>query len=109
MLGGKELERLAIQRQVLVAESELNRLALQADFQNLAAAAGRLKDVGAGRVGPLLLILGPLAGSLLRKTSQRRTTSWLGRAITAAKWVGPLFSLWKAYQAGRRRVEPQTP
>jgi hypothetical protein len=109
VLGGKELERLATQKQALVAESELNRLALQADFQNLASAAGRMKDLASGKVGPLMMVLGPLGGLLLRRTLQRRTSSWLGRAVRAVKWVGPIFSLWRGYLAGRRRVEAREP
>jgi hypothetical protein len=109
VLGGKELERLAMQKQVLMAESELNRLVLQADFQNLASAAGRLKDFTGGKVRPLMMVLGPLASLLLRRTLQRHTPSWLSRAISAAKWVGPLYGLWKGYLAGRRRVDAQEP
>ena len=109
MLGGRELERLAMQRQALVAESELNRLILQAALQNLASAAGRLTNFTCGKGGPLMMVLGPLAGLLFRRTLQRHAPSWLSRAISAAKWVGPLYGLWKGYLAGRRRVEPQEP
>jgi hypothetical protein len=110
VLGGKELERLNAQKLALVAESDLNRLALQADVHNLYYAAGRLKDTlgWRGKITPLLLVLGPLAGLLFRRGAAR-PASWLSRAMTAAKWVSPLLSLWRGFAGGRRRAESGDP
>jgi hypothetical protein len=44
--------------------------------------------------------LAPLAGFLLARSS-RQSDSWLGRVVAAAKWIGPLYSLWKGFFPGR--------
>ena len=110
MLGGKELDRLAAQKQALVAESDLNRLALQAELHHVCFAATQLKDMAGlrGKIAPLLLVLGPLAGLLLRRKAHQ-PASWLAKAMTAAKWVGPLYGLWKGFAAGRRAAEAEEP
>jgi hypothetical protein len=110
VLGGKELERLNAQKQALVAESDLNRLVLQAELHNLHMAANQLKEaVGRpGRLAPLLLVLGPLAGFLLRRKPER-SSSWLTRAMALAKWIGPLYGVWRGFAAGRRKAGTEGP
>lgn len=106
MLGGKELKRLEQQKRALVAESELNRLTLAADIHNLRFAASQLKDMvpRPGRLAPLLLALAPLARLFFRKKANH-PASWLSRLMAMAKWVGPAYSLWRGFMAGRRRAE----
>jgi hypothetical protein len=106
VLGGKELEELARQKKVLLAESSLNRATWQAEVEYLRSAAGWVGE--AGRVSrhfkPLLLFLAPLAGFLLSRRS-RQSSTWLNRMTAAAKWVGPLLGLWKRFSAGRRQSQ----
>jgi hypothetical protein len=105
MLGRKELASLDQQKQVLLLESGLNRLMLQAEFQSLHSATAWMRDVtGASReLAPLLIVMAPLAGFLVARRS-RRPDSWLSRLMAMAKWVAPLYRLWKSVSA--RRSEP---
>ena len=106
MLGRKELASLDQQKQVLLLESGLNRVTLQAEVQSLRSATAWVSDVtGASReLAPLLAVLAPLAGFLLARGS-RRPDSWLSRLMALAKWVPPLYRLWKSFSA--RRSEPE--
>jgi hypothetical protein len=110
VLGREELDRLAAQKQALLVESTLHRLAVQAEFQSLRSATAWVREAAdrSGELTPLLLILAPLAGFLLAKGS-RRPDSWLSRALAAAKWIGPLYGLWKHFSAGRRQADPANP
>jgi hypothetical protein len=60
------------------------------------------------KAGPLLLLLAPLAGFLMAKGS-RRPDSWLNKLAVAAKWIGPLYTLWKSFSASRREAEDGEP
>ena len=106
MLGRKELVTLDQQRQVLLLASGLNRLTLQAEFQHLRSATAWVREVtGASKqMAPLLSVLAPLVGFLLARNS-RRQGSRFGRLMAVAKWVGPLYRLWKGVSAIRREPE----
>ena len=56
MLGRKELANLDQQKQALLAESELNRIALQADVQSLRSATAWVNEVTSAsrQLAPLL-------------------------------------------------------
>ena len=110
MLGREELDKLAAQKQALLVESSLSRLTLQAELQNLRSATAWMREAAGGsrELRPLLLILAPLAGFLLAKVS-RRPDSWLSRTLAAAKWVGPLYGVWKRLSAARRQREAGQP
>ena len=110
MFGRKELDKLALERRALVAESGLNRLVLQAELQNLRSATAWVSEAARWpqKAGPLLLVLAPLAGFLLMRAS-RRENSWLKRVSAAAKWVGPLYTLWKSFSASRKEAEAGEP
>jgi hypothetical protein len=105
VLGRKELDKLNLHKQSLLLESSLNRLALQAELQNLRSATAWVSEVTHASRGlsPLLLLLAPLAGFLLARGS-RQSDSWLSRIVAAARWVGPLYRLWRGFSASR---EPQ--
>ena len=106
MFGRKELDKLAHEKQALVAESGLNRLVLQAEFQNLRSATAWVHEATRWpqKAGPLLLLLAPLAGFLLTRIS-RREDSWFKRVAAAARWLGPLYTLWKSFSASRKEAE----
>ena len=110
MFGPKELDKLALEKQALVAESGLNRLVFQAELQNLRSATAWVSEAARWprKAGPLLLVLAPLAGFLLARVS-RREDSWFKRAAAAAKWVGPLYRLWKSFSARRKEAEAGEP
>ena len=110
MFGRKELARLALQKQALVAEGDLHRLLLQTEIRNLRSATAWVSEATEWprKAGPLLLVLAPLAGFLLTRIS-RREDSWFRRVSAAAKWVGPLYTLWKSFSAGRKEAEAGEP
>ncbi len=107
MLGRAELEKLQVQKQALVLESSLNRLALQAEFEHLRSATTWMRTAtsSAGKVTPLLLLLAPLAGFLLARGASRPSGSWLSRAVSALRWVASLYGLWQQFSPGRRKLE----
>jgi hypothetical protein len=110
VFGRKELDKLALERQTLVAESGLNRLVFQAEIQNLRSATAWVSEatLWPRKAGPLLLVLAPLVGFLLTRVS-RREDSWFRRVSAAAKWIGPLFTLWKSFSASRKEAEAGEP
>jgi hypothetical protein len=110
MLGRKELADLDLQKQALLLESDLNRVTLQAEVQSLRSATAWVNDVTSASRGlaPLLVVLAPLSGFLLARGS-RRSDSWLRRLMALAKWVAPLYRLWKSFSARRSGPEAGTP
>ena len=110
MLGREELDKLALEKQTLVAESGLNRLVLQAEIQNLRSATAWVSEATRWprKAGPLLLLLAPLAGFLLTRLS-RRPDSWFNRVTAAAKWIGPLYTLWRSFFTSRTETEAGEP
>jgi hypothetical protein len=103
MLGGKELANLDLQKQALLLESGLNRVTLQAEFQDLRSASVWVTSASR-ELAPLLAVLAALAGFRLARKS-RRSESWLSRLLALAKWVPPLYRLWKSISP--RWSEPQ--
>jgi hypothetical protein len=110
VFGREELDKLAREKQAILAESGLNRLALQAELQNLRSVAARVSAAAhwPRKAGPLLLVLAPVAGFLLTRAF-RRPDSWFNRLAAAAKWIGPLYSLWKRFFPGRTETEAGEP
>jgi hypothetical protein len=105
VFGRQELDQLALEKQVLVAESGVNRLAVQAELQNLRSATAWVSGVARWPRKPgLLLVLAPLAGFLLARVS-RREDSRFKRVLAVAKWIGPLYRLWKSFSASRKEAE----
>jgi len=68
MLGRKELANLDLQKQALLLESGLNRVALQAEVQSLRSSTAWVSNVTSAsrRLAPLLVVLAPLAASCWR-------------------------------------------
>lgn len=96
MLGRKRLDELAALKQVLLAESSLNRLVLRREFGELCLTTTWLDEATCTlrKLAPQLLILAPLAGFLLARRS-RQPGSCLDRVIAALRWLGPLYDLWQ--------------
>ncbi len=110
MLGRKELASLDQQKQALLLESGLNRVALQAQIQSLRSATAWVSEAASlsRELTPLLFVLAPIAGFLLTRRRQR-PGSWLSRVITLAKWMGPLYRVWKSFASHRTGAESSEP
>jgi hypothetical protein len=102
VLGRKELDKLNLQKQALLLESSLNRAALQADIRRLRSATTWVREAASvsREWTPWLTLLAPVAGFLVARRA-RRSASWFGRIVTAVKWVGPIYGLWKRWPHGR--------
>jgi hypothetical protein len=110
VLGREELDKLNLQKQALLLESSLNRAALQAELRSLRSARTWVTEAGrlSRELKPLLVLLAPLAGFFVAR-GVRRSGSWLSRVVTAVKWMGPLYGLWKRFAPGQREAEADTP
>jgi len=108
MAAAKELARLRLHKQALLLESDLNRLALRAEWEQLRAATAHASDpmVAWRKISPWLPLLAPLAGFLAVRTL-RRPGSVLGGVISAVKWIQPLYSLWRRLASRQHREETQ--
>ncbi|MGA2245384.1 MAG: hypothetical protein ABSH48_10320 [Verrucomicrobiota bacterium] len=94
------MSELRLRKQALLVESELNRIALRLQYQQLQAATAGLcgKVETVGRWWPLMPVAGFFAARLFR-----RPGSAFGRAVSALKWLQPLYALWRA--ASRKRSD----
>jgi hypothetical protein len=106
VLGREELDRLKLQKQALLLESDLNRATLQAEARSLQSATAWVSEATSvsRQLAPLLLVLAPLAGFLFARGTHR-SGSWFARAAGAVKWIIPLYRLWKSFVAGRKETE----
>lgn len=104
MFGRKELEQLRVQKQALLLESGLNRHALISEIDALRSSGARLRNtIRAPRYFvPLLMGVATLAGFLAFR-SARRPVSLFTRLASAAKWIGPAYSLWRSISAARKQ------
>ncbi|HEY5911854.1 MAG TPA: hypothetical protein VJA21_14725 [Verrucomicrobiae bacterium] len=100
MFGTKALDELHHQKEVLLLESTLNRLKLQAELQNLRSFANPLGGLTGKTQGvfPLLLLLAPIAGFLAFRRF-RRPDSFPGRIVSLAKLILPLYQLWRRFSS----------
>ena len=110
MLGREELEKLNLQKQALLLESSLNRATLQAEIRRLRSATTWVREATSvsREFAPLLALLAPVAGFLVARGA-RRSAPWFRRIVTAVKWVGPLYSLWRRFVPGRNETETGDP
>lgn len=106
MVGREELARLRLEKQTLVLESRLNRLSLQAEWQELRRAGERVTSP-LQRANPWLLLGAAAAGFFLLR-SLRRRESLFGRVTSLLKWVQPLYGLWSRLRArSQHQGQPQ--
>jgi hypothetical protein len=105
VFGRQELEKIRLHKQTLVLESSLNRHALRTELQDLRRATAWISNAthAPQRFAPLLVVLAPLAGFLAVR-SLRRPESLFKRLVSAAKWIGPVYSLWRGYSAARKQA-----
>ncbi|MEI6784502.1 MAG: hypothetical protein WCQ21_26710 [Verrucomicrobiota bacterium] len=110
MLGREELDKLSRRKQVLLLESSLNRLVLQGELKSMRSASSWLGEVtrSSREFAPALLALAPFAGFFLARGS-RRSDSWFKRVVGAAKWILPLYRLWKNIAAGQKTTDADEP
>jgi hypothetical protein len=106
VLGREELDKLNLRKQALLLESSLNRAVLQAEVRSLRTAGNWVREATSvsRELRPLLFLLAPIAGFLVARGA-RRCGSWLSQAVTALKWIGPLYGLWRRFAAGRKHTE----
>jgi len=101
------MTELQLRKQVLLLESDLNRLALRVECERLTGAgtwAGRLTGIRKA-VGPWALVLAPLAGVALA-AGLRRPTGWFGVLSKGLALAGPLIQFLRAQKAASN--EPQS-
>ncbi len=100
MLGSKEMRALQLRKRALLLESELNRLTLSTQFQNLPRWPGWTESlVNARRVaGPWLRVLAPVGGVVLA-LGICRASRLLVCFEKVATFVPPLIRIWRAVTA----------
>jgi hypothetical protein len=98
MVGRKTLAQYRLQKQVLIFESNLHRLALRTEWDNLHSATAWMHNAaGIGRkVGPWLLLLAPVAGIFASRVLTHRRGSWRF-LLSLARWIPRAFSWWKSF------------
>jgi hypothetical protein len=98
MFGREAIVELQLRKRTLVIESELNRLALQTEWQHVRAATDWVSQAGqwVRRANPWLAVLAPLLGVLTARTLPREG-GIVGRALGLLKWVRPLLALWQSF------------
>lgn len=96
MFGRKGIDELELRKRVLVLESGLNRLALQAQWREVRAATAWIGQAGHTwyQVKPWLVVLAPLAGVLAGRGSGR-SSGIVSRLLTMLKWARILRGVWK--------------
>jgi hypothetical protein len=93
------LENLSRRKQALVAESELNRLVLRVEYENLRAATADISGAvaTARRFGPWLAPAA-LVGGLLAANFLRQRSGPLGALTTLLRWAPTALSLWRQFK-----------
>jgi hypothetical protein len=100
------IETVRLRKQALLVESHLNRLAFDAEWQNVRAAASWAREIAqTGRtLRPWLLLAAPLVG-LLPGRGGLGSTGRLGRLLGLLRWVRPLLTVWGALGETKRAHE----
>lgn len=102
---------IAARKRSLVLESELNRLLIAADLQQLRSRSLWAADFArlAGHARHLLAFAGPVAGLLVRRRGHRIEpggSKWLGRASAGVKLAAPLLQAWRLIRRRSARATP---
>jgi hypothetical protein len=93
-----KLNQLRLRKQALILESELNRLALLGEWQNLREATTQFG--GGSKTRSWLLSLAPVAGVMATRLFRGRRHERPSRLSSLVRCVHPLYSLWKSFRNG---------
>jgi hypothetical protein len=93
-----KLDQLRLRKKALILESELNRLALLGEWQNLREATAGLG--GGPKTRSWLLALAPMAGVMASRFFRRPRHEAPSRLSSLVRCVHPLYSLWKSFRNG---------
>lgn len=99
MFGREELAELELRKRALVIESELNRLALRNDWQQVCEATQWIARVSHWwqQANPWLLLLAPVAGVVTARRVMHGEGGIISRAFGLLKWVRPILGLWRSF------------
>ena len=98
MAGKENLTELSLRKQALIVESELNRLTLRVEIDQLRAAAA---GIGRGaKAGGWLSLLAPLAGIWFMRRFRRRESA-PDRTTSVLRSLLSLYALWKNFRGKR--------
>lgn len=104
MFQKAELERLRLQKDLLVLQSDVNRLLLAADWQRLRSPENWLHEAGnLARRHPLWTAALAAATGVLAVNAVRKPGSVLGGIGRLGKLASTAFSVWKLF--GREKSE----
>jgi hypothetical protein len=99
MLGKAELERLRLQKELLVLQSDANRFILAAEWQRLRSAETWSNEAGSlARRHPIwTAVLAMAAGSLAAKTV-RRPSAVAGGLGRISRFASLAFAAWRLFK-----------
>ena len=104
MLGKAELERLRLQKDLLVLQSDANRLLLAADWQRLRSPENWMHEAGKlARRHPIWTAALAAAAGVLAVKAVRKPGSVLGGMGRLGKLASTALSVWKLF----RRENPE--
>ena len=98
MVQRETLAELALRKQALVLESELNRLTLRVECHNVRTG---VKGLGAGHSLGWWWLATPLAGFVASRLL-RRPDSLLHRTVSLLKWLPAVWTFWKNFGGGSK-------
>ena len=103
MAARQRLELLKQRKQALVAESELNRLTLRLELENIHASTRRISHVVATgfRMGPWLLPLVSLIGLIAGRAARKRSQALISVAA-AARLLPRVLGWWRRFAGDSR-------
>jgi len=98
MFGRSPIAELQLRKRTLVIESELNRLALEAEWRHVCSATEWINHAGRllRQANPWLTFLAPILGVLTVRKLQREG-GVIGRLLGLLQWVKPLLALWQSF------------
>ena len=110
MVGREALAELELRKRTLLLESHLNRLTLQAEWQDIQNATAWARSAGQifRRVRPWLLLLAPLAGMLAARR-HGRSLGLLSRLLSILRLIRPLVWVWGRWRSAPAQDRPQPP
>ena len=93
------MTELQLHKQTLLLESDMNRLSLYAECENLRDAAGWVSRIGEIRraAGPWTMILAPVAGAALAMCLRRKSSGEKSFLYRAVEVLPALLQAWRAF------------